>query len=65
MINDKRIDALNEEIDSLKERIKQQAKTIIERDRTIRDLRAENGILERTIDIYVVKLSKAREEAKR
>ena len=65
MINDKRIDALNEEIDNLKERIKQQAKTIIERDRTIRDLRAENGILERTIDIYVVKLSKAREEAKR
>ena len=65
MINDKRIEALNAEIDSLKERIKEQAKAMIEKDRTIRDLRAENGILERTIDIYVVKLSKAREEAKR
>lgn len=51
MINDKRIDALNEEISTLKRLNERHAKTINKKDQEIRQLMAEKGILERMLDI--------------
>ena len=51
MINDKRIDALNEEISTLKRINERHAKTINKKDQEIRQLIAEKGILERMLDI--------------
>lgn len=60
MINDKRIDALNAEIEEQKQQLHRQAQIIVERDKEIRELKAYNGVLERTLEIYVMKLADVR-----
>ena len=71
MIRDKEIDALQSELDNYKslynralESNSKLRKEIEElkkgNDVRLKELRAENGILERTIDVYVRKLAKAR-----
>ena len=71
MIRDKEIDALQSELDNykslynrtletnskLREEIEELKKG---NDVRLKELRAENGILERTIDVYVRKLAKMR-----
>ena len=71
MIRDKEIDALQSELDNYKslynralESNSKLRKEIEElkkgNDNRLKELRAENGILERTIDVYVRKLAKMR-----
>ena len=71
MIRDKEIDALQGELDNYKslynrtlETNSKLRKEIEElkkgNDSRLKELRAENGILERTIDVYVRKLAKMR-----
>ena len=71
MIRDKEIDALQSELDNYKslynralESNSKLRKEIEElkkgNDSRLKELRAENGILERTIDVYVRKLAKMR-----
>ena len=71
MIRDKEIDALQSELDNYKslynrtlETNSKLRKEIEElkkgNDSRLKELRAENGILERTIDVYVRKLAKMR-----
>ena len=71
MIRDKEIDALQSELDNYKslynrtlETNSKLRKEIEElkkgNDVRLKELRAENGILERTIDVYVRKLAKMR-----
>ena len=71
MIRDKEIDALQSELDNYKslynralESNSKLRKEIEElkkgNDSRLKELKAENGILERTIDVYVRKLAKAR-----
>ena len=71
MIRDKEIDALQSELDNYKslynralESNSKLRKEIEElkkgNDVRLKELRAENGILERTIDVYVRKLAKMR-----
>ena len=51
MINDKRIEALNEEISTLKRLNERHVNTINKKDKEIRQLLADKGILERMLDI--------------
>ena len=71
MIRDKEIDALQSELDNYKslynralESNSKLRKEIEElkkgNDSRLKELKAENGILERTIDVYVRKLAKMR-----
>ena len=71
MIRDKEIDALQSELDNYKslynrtlETNSKLRKEIEElkkgNDSRLKELKAENGILERTIDVYVRKLAKMR-----
>ena len=71
MIRDKEIDALQSELDNYKslynralETNSKLRKEIEElkkgNDNRLKELKAENGILERTIDVYVRKLAKMR-----
>ena len=71
MIRDKEIDALQSELDNYKSLYKRALesnsklrKEIEElkkgNDSRLKELKAENGILERTIDVYVRKLAKMR-----
>ena len=71
MIRDKEIDALQSELDNYKSLYNRALETNSKlrkeiedlkkgNDARIRELKAENGILERTIDVYVRKLAKMR-----
>ena len=75
MIRDKEIDALNDELDNYKalynKALADNSKLRKENadlkkciDERLREVKAENGVLERTIDIYVRKLAQARAKAK-
>ena len=69
MIRDKEIERLQTEMEnikrlydySLKEKLREEVKKLrAGKDSYIEQLKAENGILERTIDIYVRKLAESR-----
>ena len=57
MINDKRIDELKAEIEEQKSQLKRQAQIIVEKDKQIRELQAEQGIMERAVLIAYSKLT--------
>ena len=71
MIRDKEIDALQSELDNYKSlynralesnsKLRKEIEDLKKgNDSRLKELRAENGILERTIDVYVRKLAKMR-----
>ena len=71
MIRDKEIDALQSELDNYKSlynralesnsKLRKEIEDLKKgNDNRLKELKVENGILERTIDIYVRKLAKAR-----
>ena len=75
MIRDKEIDALQQELDNYKAlhskalemnvKLRKQIEDLKNgNDVRLKELKAENGVLERTIDIYVRKLAQARAKAK-
>ena len=63
MINDKRIDALNEEISTLKRIIDRHVNELNKKDKQIKQLTAEKGILERMLDISRRDLANERAKA--
>lgn len=63
MINDKRIDELKEEISTLKRLNERHAQTINKKDKQIRQLMAEKGILERMLDMSRRDLANERAKA--
>ena len=75
MLRDKDIEALKDELDNYKalynkaltdnSNLRKQIDDLKKgNDGRLRELKAENGVLERTIDIYVRKLAQARAKAK-
>ena len=75
MIRDKEIDALQNEVDNYKSlynrtletnsKLRKEVEELKKgNDVRLRELKAENGVLERTIDIYVRKVAELRSRAK-
>ena len=75
MIRDKEIDALQTEVDNYKSlynrtletnsKLRKEVEELKKgNDVRLRELKAENGVLERTIDIYVRKVAELRSRAK-